>query len=199
VVVVRSTRPRRSEADAILLALSYESMVEDLALPHRARTAEKALIAAGMAATPAVRRGLGHDDPRVRMHCCRVLDHFLDEAALPELVENLSSPHDEVRTWALHALACDRCKEGACRPGEAETLPLALRMLREDPSPQVRLQALALLAAAVHRDDRVVPAIQHAFDHDPDRQVRKSASWWLPGGPRYERTKPRGRGRLPAS
>lgn len=176
--------------NGVVLPDRCDSIVEDLTIPHRRRDAERRLMAVGMAATPALRRGLRHADPRVRSSCCRVLDHFLDDAALPELIENLTHPDDSVRTWALHALACDRCKEGTCRPGEDESLPIALEMLRNDPSDQVRLQALGLVATAVHRDPRVLAAIQQVHEHDPVRGVRKIAGWWIPGGPRYERTKP---------
>ena len=48
---------------------------------------------------------------------------------------NLDHPEGMVRAWALHALACDRCKEGECRLGEDDVVPIALRMLREDPKP----------------------------------------------------------------
>jgi hypothetical protein len=38
-----------------------------------------------------------HPDPTVQVGCCQVLDHLLDQDALPELVMNLSHPHPEVR------------------------------------------------------------------------------------------------------
>jgi HEAT repeat protein len=168
-----------------------DAIVEQLAVSHRRKAAERQLMLAGMNATPALRRGLRHEDPQVRASCCRVLDHFLDEAAIPELLENLDHPDESVRGWALHALACDRCKEGSCRPGEDSSLPLAINMLMGDPSGEVRYQALGLVSAAVHRDPRAVAAVQHVQSHDPSPRIRKCAGWWLPGGPRYERTKPR--------
>jgi hypothetical protein len=61
----------------------YDSLVEQLALKEQAQAARQALIDAGPAATAAVRRGLRHDDPVVRARCCMVLDHHLDEAAIP--------------------------------------------------------------------------------------------------------------------
>jgi hypothetical protein len=66
-----------------MLLTEYDVLVERLAVTHRAQEALRALMAAGPAATPAVRRGLAHDDPMVRVRCCMVLDHHLDEAALP--------------------------------------------------------------------------------------------------------------------
>lgn len=110
--------------------MDYDQAVADLGIRHRAKEALRALMAAGPAATPAVRRGLAHADPQVRAECCNVLDHFLDEPALPELVANLDDPDGRVRARALHALACDRCKEGSCRSSEAEVIPIAVRLLR---------------------------------------------------------------------
>ena len=53
----------------------YDSLVEQLAVKHRADSALRALMAAGPAATAAVRRGLLHEEPVVRKRCCMVLDH----------------------------------------------------------------------------------------------------------------------------
>ena len=100
-------------------------------------------MAAGSAATPAVRRGLQHDNPALRQACCKILDHFLDADALPELMDNLDHSDATVHGWAMHALACDRCKEGACRPGEDDSLPIAIRLLHDDPDQHVRQQAAA--------------------------------------------------------
>jgi HEAT repeat protein len=131
----------------------------------------------------------------VRVGCCRILDHFLDEDALPDLMANLSNENDEVRGWALHALACDRCKEGACRPAEDEVTPIALRMLRDDPSRRVREKAAALLGAAVHRRPEIAEALLAARKGDSHPMVRKVAGWYAPGGPIYKRLEPKQRRR----
>jgi HEAT repeat protein len=146
---------------------------------------------AGALATQALRRGLHHPNPVVRVGCCQVLDHFLDEEALPELIENLSHPSADVRAWAMHALACDRCKEGACRPGEDDVIPIATAMLLNDDSRQVRQMAAGLLGPSVHRRPDVLRALEYARDHDPHPVVRKIARWYTPGGPRYERLVPK--------
>jgi hypothetical protein len=156
----------------------YDRLVEDLAVKHREPEATRGLMAAGMAATPAVRRGLRHPNPAVRVGCCGILDHFMDEAALPELIANLTHADEHVRSWALHALACDRCKEGACRPGE-------------DPSRWVRKSGVGVLGPAVHRRDDVRRALEAARDHDPDPLVRKVARWYAPGGTIYRRLAPK--------
>lgn len=171
--------------------VDYDVLVEYLGVKHRAKHALRSLMAAGSQATPALRRGLQHDDAKVRVGCCTVLDHFLDAEAVPELIANLDHPDAEVRAWAMHALACDRCKEGACRPAEDGVVPIAVRMLSEDPDRKVREMAAGLLGPAVHRRADVLEALQHAALHDPHPAVRKVARWFTPGGPRYERLKPR--------
>ena len=120
-----------------------------------------------------------------------VLDHHLDDAAVPELMLNLAHEEGGVRAWALHALACDRCKEGACRPGEDDVVPIAIRMLREDPSREVRTMAAHMLGPAVHRRREVAAALEQAGDSDSHPVVRKVASWYAPGGPIYRRLAPK--------
>ena len=169
----------------------YDLVVDQLAVEHRSRHALRTLTAAGAAATPAVRRGLLHDDAAVRVRCCMVLDHHLDEAAVPELMANLTHDDDDVRAWALHALACDRCKEGACRPGEDDVVPIALRMLRGDRSRKVRTMAAHMVGPAVHRREDVARALEEARDSDSHPVVRKVAGWYAPGGPIYRRLAPK--------
>jgi HEAT repeat protein len=173
----------------------YDSLVEQLAVKHRADGALRALMAAGAKATPSVRKGLLHEEAIVRMRCCMVLDHHLDAAALPELIANLHHTDGRVRAWALHALACDRCKEGECRPGEDEVIPLALRMLEDDRSRRVRTMAASLLGQAVHRRQDVARALEDARDDDAHPVVRKVAGWYAPGGSIYRRTAPKPRRR----
>jgi HEAT repeat protein len=169
----------------------YDSLVEQLASKEHAPDALRALFAAGPAATDAVRRGLRHDEPLVRMRCCMVLDHHLDEAALPELLANLDHPEGRVRAWALHALACDQCKEGDCRPAEDVVVPIALRMLEEDRSRRVRTMAAQVLGASAHRRPDVVRALEDARDRDPHPVVREVAGWNAPGGAIYRRLAPK--------
>jgi hypothetical protein len=169
----------------------FDRLVEDLGIAHRAKESLHRLMDAGSLATSAVRRGLRHPDPAVRVGCCQVLDHFLDEGALPELMENLTHPNADVRAWAIHALACDRCKEGTCRPGEDEVIPLATCMLLSDDSRHVRQMAAGLLGPSVHRHPDVLRVLEYARDHDPHPVVRKIARWYTPGGPRYERLAPK--------
>lgn len=52
----------------------FDALVEQLAVPHRARAAHWSLVRAGAAAADAVERGLRHADAAVRRGCCDVLD-----------------------------------------------------------------------------------------------------------------------------
>jgi hypothetical protein len=184
-------------ADTMLQRDRYDLLVDHLAVKHRARPALRELMAAGSDATPALRRGLRHDDANVRIGCCMVLDHHLDEAAVPELIENLAHDDPDVRAWALHALACDRCKEGTCRPREDDVVPLALRMLRDDPSRHARTMAAHMLGPAAHRRDDVAGALVAAREGDSHPVVRKVAGWYAPGGPIYARLAPKPARRRP--
>jgi HEAT repeats len=164
--------------------------VENLAVKHRARAALKSLMDGGPAAGPFVRQGLHHQNSAVIVGCCRVLDHFLYEEAVPDLLALLDHDDEDVRAWAMHALACDRCKEGTCRPGEDDSIPMALSMLRSDPSSKVRVQTVALIFPAVHHRADVAEALKHARDHDPSPNVRKQAGLRAPGGSMYLRKSP---------
>ncbi len=171
----------------------YDGYVNELAVEHRAKAAMRSLMAAGLAASAAVRRGLHDPNPVVRARCCDVLDHFLDPDAIPELMANLDHEHASVRARALHALACDRCKEGVCRPSEEEVISAAIRLLRQDADRYVRKAAVEALGPAVHRSDRARDALTAASEADSDPLVRKVASWYCPGGPIHSRLAPKRR------
>lgn len=169
----------------------WDALVGSLAVRHRNKEASRRLMAGGVEATDALRRGLKHEDPAVRVGCLYVLDHFMDDAALDDIVECLDDDNPHVRSRALHTLACDRCKEGACRPAEGQVVPIALKLLKDDPHRRVRTTAADMLGQVVHRFPAVAAALTDARDHDPHPVVRKVAGWSAPGGPRYQKTKPR--------
>ena len=164
--------------------------VENLAVKHRARAALRSLMAGGALAAPFVRRGLHHANADVVTACCDLLDHFLFEEAVPDLLALLEHENSRVRARAMHALACDRCKEGACRPGEEDSVPMALSMLEHDPSERVRVEAVAVVFPAVHRREDVAKALERARDCDPSPNVRKQANLRAPGGILFRRTSP---------
>jgi HEAT repeat protein len=157
--------------------------VERLAIPHHQREAVWHLILSGPPALDAVRAGLAHDDPAVRRGCTDVLDHLVDDAALEDLVAMVTDDDAEVRVKALHALACDRCKENGCSPSISSVLPAAIDRIRNDDDPHVRAMAIGAIGRWVI--ERALAAVQHAHAHDPSPAVRKKAAWHVPGGPLY--------------
>src|SRR4051812_17659774 len=136
----------------------YAAWVERLTIPHHNREAFWHLVLSGPAALDAVRAGLAHDEAAVRVGCTRVLDHLVDEASWNDLLAMLDDEDDEVRWSAMHALACDRCKENGCAPSKAKVLPHAMRSLREDPAPLVRAIAIEVVGRWVHSDVEIVAA-----------------------------------------
>jgi HEAT repeat protein len=169
-------------------AQSAAQLVEYLSDPHRYVLAYQQLIGLGAEASGAARDGLRHPDPRVRMHCCRVLDHVMDPDSIPALTTALRDPDEAVRVQALHALACDRCKDGSCRPAAGTVLPAALTVLRQDGSARVRTMAVELVGAWAHSHPEAAAALEAAASGDPSPAVRKKAGWYAPGGTVYRRT-----------
>jgi hypothetical protein len=62
------------------------------------------------------RRQVAPGSDMVRVGRCVVLDHQMDDSALPCLIDNQLHSDPSVHSRALYALRCDRCKEGASRP-----------------------------------------------------------------------------------
>lgn len=169
----------------------YHQIIGELAFPHKAPNAYRVLLALGTQALPAVRAGLRHDNPDVRLHCCRFLDRHLSADTLSDLMDMLNDGDERVRCSALHTLACDRCKEGTCRPEEAEVLPKAMELLECDPDGHVRAMAIEVVGQFVHTNALAAAAISAARQGDVNPTVRKKAGWYVPGGPIHRRTKPR--------
>jgi len=169
---------------------TYASLLAELAVPHRAKYAHRALLKAGLDALPTIRRGLKYQNADVRYWCCQYLDRFLVPDALADLISMLDDPDHRVRVSALHTLSCDRCKEGDCRPEEKDVLPRALRLLASDPDPHVRAHAIGPVGRAVHTNAEAAAAIAQAMKSDSSPAVRKKAAWHAPGGAIYRRTRP---------
>ena len=170
-------------------SLSNDDLVEHLAIAHRSKFALHQLMKLGMEAIPALRKGLCHENLNVRIGCCRVLDHFFDESSLPELVSNLENDDPEVRMWTIHTLACEKCKEGECRPGEEFVIPKVVKMLLHDQNRKVRQMAAGMLGPSVHRSKIALESIKYAHKNDIHPVVRKICGWWIPGGARYKKIK----------
>jgi HEAT repeat protein len=169
----------------------HGKIIEELAFPYKASDAYRALLDLGIQALPAVRTGLRHDNPDVRLHCCRFLDRYLSPDTLSDLMDMLNDGDERVRCSALHTLACDRCKEETCRPEEADVLPKAMKMLQSDPEAHVRAMAIEVVGQFVHANALAAAAISAARQNDENSTVRKKAGWYLPGGPAHRRTKPK--------
>lgn len=168
--------------------VSDRSPIEDLSVPHRATDAYRRLLSIGRAASPAVRAGLRHANADVRYHCCRFVDRFLEPDILADLIGMLDDPDPRVRNTALHTLACDRCKEGDCRPEEREVLPRALALLANDLDRHVRAMAVEVVGQFVRANPAAADALVTAAKGDLDPTVRKKAAWYAPGGAIYRRT-----------
>jgi HEAT repeat protein len=112
--------------------------------------------------------------PIVRRLCVNLLDRVLDEESVPALIAALDDQAAEVSARALHALACDRCKQNECRPAEDVWVPKALRFL-SDPNPDLRAAAIDALGKVLwHRPD-VAGALRALAETDPDRGLRSMA------------------------
>ncbi|MEU6147949.1 HEAT repeat domain-containing protein [Streptomyces sp. NPDC047081] len=170
-----------------------ESLVDALGSEPRRPDAFRELMRRGPEAVPDIRRGLAHPVPKVREECCRLLDQLLVPEAVDDLIAMVDDPDPGVRVAALHALSCDRCKPDAdaCRPDRAVIEPCAIRILHDDPDPQVRARAVELVARWVHTDPQALAALVRARDEDPSPVVRKKAGWYTPGGPIHRRTAPK--------
>lgn len=168
-------------------------LVAALGSEPRRPGAFRELLGRGHAAVPAIREGLHHAHPLVREQCCKLLDELLVPDAVDDLTARLDDPDARVRIAAVHALSCDRCKPdaAACFPDRGALLPRGIRLLAQDPDPQVRTRAVELVGLWVHSRPDVLTALIRARDEDPSPAVRKKAGWYTPGGPIHRRTAPR--------
>ncbi len=169
----------------------YSALVEQLAIPHRARAAFWQLRSAGPEAESEVYAGLRHRSNDVRYYCCVILDRYLSPDRVDDVIGMLGDPDARVRRAALHTLACDRCKEGECRADAAVVLPLAIGLLAHDLNLQVRAIAVEVIGQWVHTHILAERALLASRDSDPSPTVRKQAGWYAPGGTIYVRTAPK--------
>ena len=167
-------------------ATDFDGWVAQLANSERRRRAKLYLREAGQPALPAVRRGMHHPKAIVRRLCASILDHLADESALVDLVAALDDEDAGVKKRALHALACDRCKDTDCRPGEDLFVPRAVELLHHV-DPDVRAGAIDTLGKVVDRRPDVADALADVALHDRDPGLRGMARHrlartnWQPG------------------
>lgn len=152
----------------------FDGWVAQLANSERRQRAKLHLRSAGPPALPAVRRGMRHPNPMVRRLCASILDRLADDTAYVDLVAALDDDDPGVLKRALHALACDACKENECRPGEELFVPRALELLHH-PNPDIRASAIDTLGKVVARRPDVADALAAVAEHDRDAGVRSMA------------------------
>jgi HEAT repeat protein len=164
-------------------ATDFDGWVAQLGNSERRQEAKVFLRQAGEPALPAVRRGMQHRKPIVRQLCASILDFLADEAAFVDLVAALDDDDPGVLKRALHALACDACKENECRPGEDMFVPKALDLLRH-PNPDIRASAIDTLGKVVTRRPDVADALNEVAHRDGDKGLRGMARRRVEAGQR---------------
>lgn len=164
----------------------FNGWVSQLGVASCRPRAKHYLLKSGSAAVPALRRGLQHPNVTVRQQCVRIFDQLVDEESLPELVLSLDDEDPGVCARALHALACDRCKQNACRPGEDLWVPRALEFLGH-PNPDIRAAAIDALGKVVSRRPDVRAALAAAAESDKDKGLRGMARRHAATGRRSDR------------
>jgi HEAT repeat protein len=152
----------------------FNGWVARLSVSSCRQRAKQHLLSSGPSAVPALRRGLGHTKAIVRRQCVNILDHLLDEESVPALLAAVEDVDPQVAGRALHAFACDRCKQGACRPREDIWVPKALRLLHH-PHPDLRAAAIDALGKVAARMPHVAAALARASRHDVDKGLRDMA------------------------
>lgn len=153
---------------------SHQDLVQQLGGPsERRNVAYRALLEAGPAARDAVREGLGHANWQVRRWCAIWLDHYADPESLAALVPLLRDPKSQVRIFALHSLACDRCKEGE---NPIDVVPLLIERIQQDESIRVRRHAVTMLAFQ-HAHPDLEGFFQNLLDTETDAKLHKHAGF----------------------
>jgi HEAT repeat protein len=122
---------------------------------------------------------IDHPDPWCRRSCLSFLDHYANDESAPTFLAALSDPVTLVRVMALHGLACEQCRVDAlCL---ADVLPVLSRVVRTDPSPDVRHQTVPILLRLSNRDPRAREVIEEVARSDDDPLVRQVAVAALEG------------------
>jgi HEAT repeat protein len=179
-----------------VLPLSFDGwcdarVVDALGSVARASVAYRELVRRGHGAIAAIVAGLQHESPAVRLHCCELLDTLLVPEAEQDLLAMLADSDAAVRAAALHAVACDKCKQHCRLQAQSVVLSEGTRLLDADPAPGVRAQAIGVVGRFVHTSEEATAAIVRACQRDPSPAVRKKARLYMPGGTIYRKTTPK--------
>jgi HEAT repeat protein len=106
-----------------------------------------------------------------------LLDRLVDEESVSALIRALDDEAPQVSARALHALACDRCKQTECRPGEELWVPRAVELVQTSTNPDLRAAAIDALGKVVSRRPDLAVVLWTAAETDPDRGLRSMARW----------------------
>jgi hypothetical protein len=171
-------------AEAWRSAASYLKRFFSATSNQKSRLAKKAPLGDLHAAA------LHHPDAFARRECLSFLDHYANEASTAVFAEALNDPVDFVRNAALHSIACESCRTAELCV--ADVVPSIVRLLEDDPSPELRTKAIPALLRLADRDSRARQAIGRAAEHDPDGIVRRAAAdalcgYFVAPRKRYER------------
>jgi HEAT repeat protein len=151
------------------------ALVARLASDEERWTAWARLMEAGLSAREAVREGLGHANWQVRRWCAIWLDHYADPESLHALIPLLRDPKSKVRLFAVHSIACERCKTGE---NPIDVVPLLIERIRHDESIRVRRHAVAMLASQ-HAHPDLEGFFQELLDTETDAKLHKHAGLGL--------------------
>ena len=133
------------------------------------------LVAYGPAALEAVRAGLRHANWHVRRWCAIWFDHFATPEAMHDLIPLLRDPKSKVRLFAVHSIACDRCKTGE---NPLDAVPLLIERIRYDESIRVRRHATMMLGYQ-HAHPDLIGFFQALLDSETDAKLHKHAGMGL--------------------
>lgn len=135
-----------------------------------------ALYARGAEVLPAIREGFAQSNWQIRRWCALFADNFADPETLRALVPLVHDPKSQVRLAAVHAIACEGCKDGS---NPIDAVPLLLERIDRDESIRVRRQAVSMLAHHRTPDRRVVSVFRRLLDRETDRKLRLHAAHGL--------------------
>ena len=133
-----------------------------------------------VAPVAAVQAGALRDpDPWMRRRYLSFLDHHANDESGAVFLAALADPVTPVREMAVHGLSCERCRsEELC---VADVVPVVVRLIDSDPSPEVRHKTLAILVRLASRSVEAMEAIRRAAVEDDDALVREAAARVLTG------------------
>jgi HEAT repeat protein len=157
--------------------MTLEQHVELLGSPnwHVRHDALAVLSQAGKGARDMLIKGLSHPNWRVRTWCAELMDHLGDDQCVEPLTRALRDPVSRVRSAAVHAIACQRCKAS---PLQTDVVAHLIERALTDVSIRVRRKAAHHLGLQP-RDSRAVAALRTILEQESDRKLLFCAEWAL--------------------